>query len=159
MCTHILQLFPPTNQYFLFSYYLQRWSNIFVHMDVLQPFFIWKRLCSSWTSRHAHVRNNFGTCWRQRFEIWLPLLYINVWTNLLLCFRKYLQKSVGLIPNYIDKSLAPHPKCPNNEAKILEVVSHPELICLPVPITNTHTHKSATVCANIYSCGHGCLLN
>ena len=57
------------------------WSSIFAengiykhHLHIVATFF--HLGTSSWTSRLAHVRNNFGTCWRQRFERMLSFLYI-----------------------------------------------------------------------------------
>ena len=101
----------------------------------------------------AHVRNNFGLTSEIRFP---PRYSIRM-------FAQSSLQSVGLIPSYTDKSLAPHPKCLNNsrcfEANIFELKSGINLPSRP-DCTHTHTHtKSATVCAKIYSCGYGRLLN
>ena len=56
--THILQLFFPPKQYFVSPWMLCKQIAAFFHLEAT----------SSWTSCHAHVWNNFGTCWRQRFK-------------------------------------------------------------------------------------------
>ena len=156
MCTHILQLFSPTKQYFL------------------SPWMFCKQI-AAFFSFGSHFKLNLPSCACEE-QFWDMLtseirkmtsssVHTEMFEQIYCCTSKNIcKKSLGLIPYYVDKSLAPHPKCLNNsrcfEAKIFEQKSgFTSWINLPSRPDCTHTKKSATVCANIYSCGHGRLLN
>ena len=134
--THILQLFFPPKQYFV------------------SPWMFCKQI-TAFFSFGSHFKLNLPSCacleqfWdmltSEIQENDFPLsVHTEMFEQIYWCTSKNIcKKSLGLIPNYMDKSLAPHPKCLNNsrcfEAKIFEQKSG---INLPSRPDCTHTQKA-----------------